>query len=196
MAQVQLRPNATDISGNFKDESNSTIGGSIFTKINDDNDSTFVYNTSTNQIFVGGIDNTSGLSGATFNNFKVKIKFGRHSPKGGSATCKVDVGNSSSTTAYGSVTDTTFTTTNFTATTITSSIINFASGVSSSDIDDIRIVFTTTNGTQVRLYELTVIVDFTAASSGYGNAVIGVASANIEKVDGVATANIEKVIGV
>ena len=35
-----------------------------------------------------------------------------------------------------------------------------------------------------------------AAASGYGNDVIGVATANIGKVDGVATANIEKVIGV
>ena len=34
------------------------------------------------------------------------------------------------------------------------------------------------------------------ASSGYGNDVMGVASANIEKVSGVATANVEKVIGV
>ena len=35
-----------------------------------------------------------------------------------------------------------------------------------------------------------------APSAGYGNVVMGVASANIEKVIGVETANIEKVIGV
>mgnify|MGYP003141076655 CR=1 FL=1 len=46
------------------------------------------------------------------------------------------------------------------------------------------------------LYELFVTVDYTAAASGYGNDVIGVATANIGKVNGVATANIEKVIGV
>ena len=59
-----------------------------------------------------------------------------------------------------------------------------------------RIKVTTTNLTQVRLFELYVTVDYTAAASGYGNAVNGVASANIAKVDGVETANIEKVIGV
>ena len=36
--------------------------------------------------------------------------------------------------------------------------------------------------------------DVVAPSAGYGNAVMGVASANIEKVIGVETANIEKVI--
>jgi hypothetical protein len=45
-------------------------------------------------------------------------------------------------------------------------------------------------------FELFVTVDYTAAPSGYGNSVIGVASANIAKVNGVQTANIEKVIGV
>ena len=39
-------------------------------------------------------------------------------------------------------------------------------------------------------------IDFTAGAAGYGNDVMGVASANIEKVSGVATANVEKVIGV
>ena len=43
---------------------------------------------------------------------------------------------------------------------------------------------------------LKVRVTYTAAASGYGNIVNGVAAANIGKVDGVATANIEKVIGV
>ena len=45
-------------------------------------------------------------------------------------------------------------------------------------------------------FELFVTVDYTAAASGYGNAVNSVASANIGKIDGVETANIEKVIGV
>ena len=42
---------------------------------------------------------------------------------------------------------------------------------------------------------LKVRITYTEAS-GYGNAVNGVAAANIGKVDGVTTANIEKVIGV
>ena len=52
-------------------------------------------------------------------------------------------------------------------------------------VDDIGINFSTT-----------ITLDFTLAATGYGNAVNGVASANIGKVDGVETANIEKVIGV
>jgi len=43
---------------------------------------------------------------------------------------------------------------------------------------------------------LKVRITYTAAASGYGNKVNGVAAASIGKVDGVATANIEKVIGV
>ena len=39
-------------------------------------------------------------------------------------------------------------------------------------------------------------IEYTLATTGYGNDVNGVASANIGKVDGVATANIEKIIGV
>ena len=46
------------------------------------------------------------------------------------------------------------------------------------------------------LYEIYVTVDYTAAPSGYGHIVNGVAAASIGKVDGVATADIEKVIGV
>tara|TARA_R110002074_G_scaffold259398_1_gene431854 strand:+ start:239 stop:946 length:708 start_codon:yes stop_codon:yes gene_type:complete len=40
------------------------------------------------------------------------------------------------------------------------------------------------------------ILNYTAGAAGYGNAVIGVAAANIGSINGVATANIEKVIGV
>ena len=39
-------------------------------------------------------------------------------------------------------------------------------------------------------------IDYTAGAAGYGNAVMGVASANIGKINGIATANVEKVIGV
>tara|TARA_R100000808_G_scaffold10659_1_gene28174 strand:- start:11822 stop:12373 length:552 start_codon:yes stop_codon:yes gene_type:complete len=50
------------------------------------------------------------------------------------------------------------------------------------------------NNQGMTLYELFVTVDYTPG--GYGNDVIGVASANIGKVNGVATADIDKVIGV
>jgi len=60
-----------------------------------------------------------------------------------------------------------------------------------------KIDFSTMNtGRRCFFDYIEVKVYYTAAASGYGNAVNGVASASIGKVDGVATANIEKVIGV
>ena len=50
------------------------------------------------------------------------------------------------------------------------------------------------NNQGMTLYDLWVTVDYTPA--GYGNAVNGVAAANISKVNGVATAEISKVNGV
>ena len=54
---------------------------------------------------------------------------------------------------------------------------------------------TLTSGRRLRFIYVKVRITYTEAS-GYGNAVNGVAPANIGKVDGVTTANIEKVIGV
>jgi len=45
-------------------------------------------------------------------------------------------------------------------------------------------------------YGTAAFLDYTEASAGYANDVLGIATANIGKVLGVATANIEKVIGV
>jgi len=45
-------------------------------------------------------------------------------------------------------------------------------------------------------FSTTITLDYTLAATGYGNAVNGVASANIGKVNGVATANISKVNGI
>ena len=39
-------------------------------------------------------------------------------------------------------------------------------------------------------------IDYTLATTGYGNSVNGVASANVGKVNGVATASISKVNGI
>ena len=140
------------------------------------------------------MDNTSGLSGATFNNFVVTAIFQLHAAKQSNAKFEVRIGDSSSITTFGGPQN--FVTTNSTPTTISGASINFGGSVSDSDVDDMTITVHTVSGTQVRLFELYVTVDYTAAASGYGNDVNGVASANIGKVDGVATANIEKVIGV
>ena len=192
MATVILRPSAqSGPSGLFNNESGS--GWSV-AKINDSSNSTYIYNAAQNQNFTVTMDNTSGLSGATFNNFVVTAIFQLHAAKQSNAKFEVRIGDSSSITTFGGPQN--FVTTNSTPTTISGASINFGGSVSDSDVDDMTITVHTVSGTQVRLFELYVTVDYTAAASGYGNDVNGVASANIGKVDGVATANIEKVIGV
>ena len=192
MATVILRPDAQHgPSGLFNNESGS--GWSV-AKINDSSNSTYIYNAAQNQDFTVTMDNTSGLSGATFNNFVVTAIFQLHAAKQSNAKFEVRIGDSSSITTFGGPQN--FVTTNSTPTTISGASINFGGSVSDSDVDDMTITVHTVSGTQVRLFELYVTVDYTAAASGYGNDVNGVASANIGKVDGVATANIEKIIGV
>ena len=192
MATVILRPSAqSGPSGLFNNESGS--GWSV-AKINDSSNSTYIYNAAQNQNFTVTMDNTSGLSGATFNNFVVTAIFQLHAAKQSNAKFEVRIGDSSSITTFGGPQN--FVTTNSTPTTISGASINFGCSVSDSDVDDMTITVHTVSGTQVRLFELYVTVDYTAAASGYGNDVNGVASANIGKVDGVATANIEKIIGV
>ena len=193
MATVVLRPSSTVALGNFKEQSGWAVL-STHTQINDENNSTYIYNYTANQGFTVELDDTSSLSGATFNNFVVTAIFQKHSGKASNAKFEVRIGDSSSSTTFGG--PQTFVTTNSTPTTISGASINFGGSVSDSDVDGMRIQVDTVNNTQVRLFELYVTVDYTAAASGYGNDVNGVASANIAKVDGVATANIEKVIGV
>ena len=195
MATVVLRPASSHSVGSFNDESDSSTS-SPHAKINDEDNSTYVYNTASNQSFNARLDNTSGLSGATFNNFVVSAIYQKHGGRGANAKFQVDIGDSSSSTAFGSIADTVFITTNSSPTTINATAINFGGSISDSDVDNMNVTITTTGGTQVRLFELYVTVDYTAAASGYGNDVNGVASANIGKIDGVATGNIEKVIGV
>ena len=98
-------------------------------------------------------------------------------------------------TGFGTVQDTTFVTTNSTPTTINGPVINFGAGVSSSDVDSMRLQVTTTDSTQVRFFQLYVTIDYTLPS-GYGHEVNNVGSSSIAKVKGVATASIAKVIGV
>ena len=193
MATVVLRPSSTVALGNFKEQSGLAVL-STHTQINDENNSTYIYNYTANQGFTVELDDTSSLSGATFNNFVVTAIFQKHSGKASNAKFEVRIGDSSSSTTFGG--PQTFVTTNSTPTTISGASINFGGSVSDSDVDGMRIQVDTVSNTQVRLFELYLTVDYTAAASGYGNAVNSVASANIAKVDGVATANIEKVIGV
>ena len=193
MATVVLQPSGNISSGNFDNSSSTGTFGYGF--INDSSNSTYVFNTSQNQSFVVHVDDTSGLSGATFNNFTVTAVFQKHGARGVDGSFEVFIGDASSSSTFGSVSDATFVTTNATPTTISSSAIAFGGSVSDSDVDDMRIKVTTTDATQVRFFQLYVTVDYTAAS-GYGNAVNGVAAASISKINGVATASISKVNGI
>ena len=194
MATVVLQPSSTVSSGSFNNSSSSGTFGTSF--INDSSNSTYVFNTAANQSFVVHLDDTSGLSGATFNNFVVTAVFQKHSGRGTDGSFEIEIGDSSSSTTFGSISDTTFVTTNSTPTTISATAINFGGSVGSSDVDDMRIKYTGTDGSQTRLFQLYVTIDYTAAATGYGNAVKGVAAANIGKINGVATANISKVNGI
>jgi len=180
-------------SGNFSD--NTSSGSFDHTKINDSSNSTHVYNTTQNQTFLVNMDNTSGLSGSTFNAFLVSAVFQKQGARGADASFEVNIGDSSGPTGFGTVQDTTFVTTNSTPTTINGPVINFGAGVSSSDVDSMRLQVTTTDSTQVRFFQLYVTIDYTLPS-GYGHEVNNVGSSSIAKVKGVATASIAKVIGV
>ena len=194
MATVVLRPTSEAASpGNWNNEAGS---GFDVAKINDEDNSTYVYNAASNQAFSVHMDDTSGLSGATFNSFVVSAIFQKHGGRGANATFQVNIGDASGISTFGSIADSVFDTANTSPTTINATAINFGGSVSDSDVDDMRLLISTTNGCQARIFELFVTVDFTAAASGYGNKVNSVASGNIGKIDGVSTANIEKVIGV
>lgn len=191
MATVVLRPSSTTASGNFSDEAASGSFGHA--KINDSDNSTYVFNTSANQTFAVHLDDTSGLSGATFNSFVVTAIFQKHGGRGADGTFEVDIGDGSSSTTFGAIADTVFDTSNSSATTISATAINFGGSVSDSDVDDMRLKVTTTDNTQVRFFELFVTIDYTAAASATVHSVNGVAEANIATIKGVAHANIAEV---
>jgi hypothetical protein len=136
-------------------------------------------------------DLDAGLSGATINSFTISAngKAGR----AGAATCALMLNHTSdgdfaSENENWTGTQNTQTTTAFTTQQDGSSALTFAYiNNCSVKIDP--------NTQGITLYELFVTVDYTLPA-GYGNDVIGVASANIGKVIGVATASIDKVIGV
>lgn len=190
MPTVVLRPSSEISSGNWDDS--ATSGSFDVAKINDSDNSTYVNNSTQNQSFIVHLDDTSGLSGATFNNFVVTAIFQKHGGRGADASFEVKIGDASSVTTFGSISDSVFVTTNSSATTINANSINFGGSVSASDVDDMRLSVTTTDGTQVRIFELYVTVDYTAAATGYTHDVIGVAAASIGKINTVATTNVGK----
>ena len=165
----------------------------IHTIIGDNNASTGVTQNSVNCNFTGVLsDLDSSLSGATINSFTISLtgKAGR----AGAASAEMSLVHAE---------DGIFATESesFTGSTSTQT----TSATSKQQDGSSALTFTYINDCSVRIepnnqgmtaFELFVTVDYTAAPSGYGNNVNGVAPANIAKIDGVQTANIEKVIGV
>ena len=92
MATVILRPSSTISAGNFNNDSGSGFNQAI---IADSDNSTYVFNTAANQSFAVHMDNTSGLSGATFNNFVVTAIFQKHGGRGADGSFEVEIGDAS-----------------------------------------------------------------------------------------------------
>jgi len=196
MPTVILRPSSAISGGSFKDESNTA--GINVAKINDSDNSTYLYNASTNQTMTLALDDTSGLSGATFNNFVVTAVFQKHAGRGSDATFEAKIGDSSSPTTFGSVTDNVFDTGNSSPTTISATAINFGGSVSANDVDDMRLSVTTTDGTQNRFFELFITIDYTAGSSGPTNLTSynSIAKASITSINGITMTNITTLNGI
>jgi hypothetical protein len=183
MPTVTLR-HTSEVSATGWDASTANFG--------DGNTSTSATQNSTTCNFTGVLaDLDSGLSGATINSFTISLnaKAGR----AGASTVDMSLVHSSDG-VFATETESfpgsqgTRTTSARTTQQDGSSALTFAY------INNCNVrIEPNTQGTTA--YDLFVTVDYTAAA-GYGNDVMGVASANIEKVDGIATANIEKIIGV
>jgi hypothetical protein len=165
----------------------------IHTIIGDNNTSTGVAQSSVTCNFTGVLaDLDSGLSGATINSFTISLngKAGR----AGASTVDMSLVHSSDG-VFATETESFTGSQNTQTTSARTTQQDGSSALTFAYINNCSVkIEPNTQGTTA--YELFVTVDYTAAATGYGNDVNGVASANIGKVDGVATANIEKIIGV
>ena len=182
MPTVRLRPSSTTSQTGWNTDP--------YPNAADDNTSTSVVqnNTTCNWTAVLG-DLDSSLSGATINSFTISAngKAGR----AGATTCALmlvhssDGAFASENESWGG-TQTTQTTSARTTQQDGSSALTYAY------INNCSVKIAP-NNQGIILYELYVTVDYTL---GYGNAVNGVAAANISKVNGIATASISKVNGI
>ena len=187
MATVVLRPTSvisstgwdtsTDVIANSFDEDNAT-----YTRQN---------NTTCNAHYILG-DLDSGLSGATINSYTISAY-----AKGGRAgACSADlklVDSGGSDVASAETESWTGTLSTQTTTAVTTQA-DGSSALTSAYIGGCSLNIVP-NAQGMFLYEIYITVTYTPAT-GYGNEVIGVAVANIDKVSGVATADIDKIIGV
>lgn len=136
-------------------------------------------------------DLDSGLSGATINSFTISA----NAKAGRAGACAATMSLVHSTDgAFATEVEAWTGTQNTQTTTARTTQQDGSSALTYAYINDCSVKIDP-NNQGMTLYELFVTVDYTLPA-GYGNDVIGVASANIGKVNGVATADIDKVIGV
>ena len=135
-------------------------------------------------------DLDSGLSGATINNFIISAK--GQAGRAGACTAVMSLIHSSDG-AFAAETEAWTGTTSVQSTTAFTTQQDGSSALTFAYINNCSVkIDPNTQG--ITLYELYVVIDYTPA--GYGNAVNGVAAANISKVNGIATADISKVNGI
>ena len=156
----------------------------------DDNPSTSVAqnNVTCNWTAVLG-DLDSGLSGATINSFTISV----NGTPGRAGACEAEMSLIHSSEGEFAAEVESWTSGNETKTTSARTTQQDGSSALTFAYINNCSVKINPNTQGITLHELYVTVDYTPA--GYGNAVNGVASANIGKINGVATANISKVNG-
>ena len=165
----------------------------IHTVLSDDDDTTSAAQNNVTCNFTGVLaDLDSGLSGATINNFTISLLAA--AGRAGASTVEMSLVHSSDG-AFAAENES-FTGSKSTQTTSARTTQQDGSSALTFAYINNCSVKIEPNNQGTTAFELFVTVDYTAAASGYGNAVNSVASANIGKIDGVETANIEKVIGV
>ena len=162
----------------------------IHTIIGDNNTSTGVAQNSVTCNFTGVLaDLDSGLSGATINNFTISLLAA--AGRAGASTVEMSLVHSSDG-AFAAENES-FTGSKSTQTTSARTTQQDGSSALTYAYINNCSVKIDPNNQGITLYELFVTVDYTL---GYGNAVNGVAAANISKVNGIATADISKVNGI
>ena len=182
MATVILRPSSTTTQTGWNTNP--------YPNAADNNTSTGVVQNNTTCEWTAVLDDLdSGLSGATINSFTISAngKAGR----AGACTAEMSLIHSSDG-SFAAETEAWTGTQNTQTTTARTTQQDGSSALTYAYINNCSVKIDP-NNQGITLYELFVTVDYTA---GYGNAVNGVAAANISKVNGVATASISKVNGV
>ena len=184
MATVVLRPTSTT--------SQTGWSADPYPNAADDNTGTNVVQNNTNCDWTAVLEDLdAGLSGATINSFTISAngKAGR----AGACTAMLSLVHSSDGGFAGEIESWTGTQ-NTQTTTARTTQRDGSSALTYAYINNCSVKIEP-NSQGITLYELFVTVDYTAAASGYSHDIMGLASANIGKVNTVATANVGKVSG-